>query len=279
VVEQSATPRLLYVGRLKRHKRVDLVIDLCARLREHVPNLVLDVIGTGDDEERLRALVAERRLEDLVHFHGFTSHARKVAAYSFAWALVTATQREGWGLSVIEAAACGTPALSLDVPGVRDAVEHGVSGWLAPNVESLYVAALRLLTDAEWRERLSHGALQRAQAFSWQASAARAREALVDAWLSRKMLPQRSRPDRVHRATLIFGRDQALEPIWDRAPDALQNHLRAGDSVNVRADEIHIEVALANHDELTGVEARIRLLLRGLSSPTRPEPVSSGAEL
>ena len=104
-IARSPSPRLLYLGRLKRHKRVDLVIDMCARLLADVPDLVLDIVGTGDDEARLRALVAARGLGRSIRFHGFASHQRKIALYSRAWALVTATQREGWGLSIMEAAA------------------------------------------------------------------------------------------------------------------------------------------------------------------------------
>ena len=240
-VERSTQPRLVYVGRLKRHKRLDLVIDLCSRLRETVPDLVLDIVGTGDDETRLRTIVRERGLDTMVRFHGFASHARKLAAYSHAWALVTATEREGWGLSVIEAAACGTPTLALDAPGIRDAVRHDESGFLAPDLESLHDAASRFIMDRDWRNRLAEGARVRASQFTWERSAAGSREVLADAWLRRTSIPARqSPPHRPIRATLVFGQDVVPPWRWPEGRAAVQRQLRMGDTASIEPDGIHV---------------------------------------
>jgi glycosyltransferase involved in cell wall biosynthesis len=261
VVKRSASPRLLYVGRLKRHKRVDLLIDLCAKIRSSVPNVVLDIIGTGDDEPRLRALVAERGLEDAIRFHGFASHSRKVASYSYAWALMTTTQREGWGLSIIEAAACGTPTICLDAPGVRDAVEDSVSGLLAANVDALYDATVRFLTDGELRQHLSDGALRRASQFSWHTSAAHAREALSDAWLDRSRVPQRRTEGGAIQATLTLGSPLIPAGARDEAVQSIRVQLRAGDSVTEYGDEIQVKVAVSHDAELAAIEERLRRAL------------------
>lgn len=261
VVKRSAAPRLLYVGRLKRHKRVDLIIDLCARLQADVPDLVLDVVGTGDDEARLRELVVERGLENVVRFHGFVSHARKLTLYSRAWALLTATEREGWGLSIMEAAACGTPSLCLDVPGVRDAVEHGASGWLASDMDGLYEATKRFLRDAAWRQRLSDGAQERARLFSWRASAAGAREALVEAWLVEKRIPLRRTLRPVQRQPLTWQRHDIPDSVWPAALESLRQRLRFGDEIHLRDDVIHIDAAVSDAAELEALKNRMNAVL------------------
>lgn len=277
VIKRSATPRLLYVGRLKRHKRVDLIIDLAARLRERVPDLVLDIAGTGDDADRLQALVKQRGLQDVVRFHGFTSHARKVALYSYTWALVTTTEREGWGLSVMEAAACGAPALSLDVPGVRDAIAHGISGWLAPDLEGLYQSALRLLTDKPWRQRLSEGALERSHAFSWRTSAAGARAALAEAWLDHAPVSRRRASAPAFHATLVFSRGELSDSTWQTVPAEMRGRLRAGDRVAVTGDELQVTLAVTSESELPSVESRLRRILGDLAR--RPEPEVNAVRL
>lgn len=79
---------------------------------------------------------------------------------------------EGWGINVIEANACGTPAIAYDVPGLRDAIRDGETGLLVPygKVEALVQASIKVLNDMSLRERLSSNALKWAANFSWDKS-------------------------------------------------------------------------------------------------------------
>jgi glycosyltransferase involved in cell wall biosynthesis len=130
---RDTTPAIVCLGRLVPQKRVDRLVDAVAAVREHVPDLRLHVIGGGPEEAALRALAA--RHGDAVVVHGRVGEAEKSALLGRAWLNVTLSDGEGWGLAVLEAAAHGVPTLCRDVPGLRDSVRHGETGWhLAPGV-------------------------------------------------------------------------------------------------------------------------------------------------
>jgi glycosyltransferase involved in cell wall biosynthesis len=81
--------------------------------------------------------------------------------------------KEGWGITNIEANACGTPVISADVPGLRDSVKEGESGLLYEygNIEQLTSLILKILQNNEYRTKLSEGSIEWAKNFSWDSSA------------------------------------------------------------------------------------------------------------
>ena len=110
-------PTLLYLGRLKRYKGVDLVLEAVARLRGQGIPVRFVIAGTGDDRPRLEARARELELGEAVEFAGFVDEARKLELLQRSWVHVLTSPKEGWGLTVIEAAACGTPTVASDAPG------------------------------------------------------------------------------------------------------------------------------------------------------------------
>ena len=112
--------------------------------------------------------------------HGFVSEERKAELLARAWVNVTASAAEGWGLSVMEAAACRTPSAALAVGGLTEAIEDGRTGFLAQDVPELSEQIRRLLGDEELRERLGAAAYERARGFTWERAADRALETLED---------------------------------------------------------------------------------------------------
>ena len=111
-------PTLLYLGRLKRYKRPEALLDVL----EAVPDAVLEVAGAGDQREAFEAEVERRGLRNRVVMHGFVPEQDKAALYSRAWVALTASGAEGWGLTVMEAAICGTPTAALRVGGLSEAI-------------------------------------------------------------------------------------------------------------------------------------------------------------
>jgi glycosyltransferase involved in cell wall biosynthesis len=143
--EKSVVPvanRVVVFGRVVAHKRVDLVVRAVAEVRRRRPGLTLDVIGTGDELDRVRSVVHELGLGDVVRLHGFLEDAEKSRALAAARLHVCASDAEGWGQVVLEAAAHGVPTLARDVPGMRDSVRDGVTGWLLPEPGGETAAAL-----------------------------------------------------------------------------------------------------------------------------------------
>ncbi|MCW2847572.1 MAG: hypothetical protein JWR90_1546 [Marmoricola sp.] len=122
--------RVVVLSRLTTHKRIDLVIRAVGRLRMERPNLRLDIVGKGVDEDHLRDLVDRLDLGDVVELHGFLSEEDKHRVVGGAALHVCASDIEGWGQVVIECATHGVPTLARDVPGLRDSIRNGETGWL-----------------------------------------------------------------------------------------------------------------------------------------------------
>ena len=166
---KTASGRLVFVGRLVRSKRVDHAVLALAFLRKLVPDATLTVVGDGPDLPRARELAATRGVGDAVTFAGRVSEARKAEILGEADVLVACSVREGWGLTVTEAARLGTPTVAYNVPGLRDSVMDGRTGLLTPpSPVALATAAHRLLSDDALYEALRRSAWQRASKLSWE---------------------------------------------------------------------------------------------------------------
>jgi glycosyltransferase involved in cell wall biosynthesis len=171
---RAPEPTLLYLGRLKRYKRIEVVLDVI----EAHPRAVLHLAGDGDHREALEAEIAARGLGERVRVHGHVSEERKRELYQRAWVNLTASSAEGWCLTVMEAAACGTPSAALAVGGLPESIEDGRTGILARDPRDLAAKTRRLLDDPELRDSLGRAALARAREFTWDATALRTLEVL-----------------------------------------------------------------------------------------------------
>lgn len=169
--ERSATPLVVAVGRLVPVKRVELLVDAIVGLRARHPDLELVVVGDGYRREQLEAQIHAAGAERYVTLAGHLTDDAVVDLYRRAWVLASASAREGWGMTVTEAAACGTPAVATRIAGHSDAVAEGVSGLLADGPEELVSALDRVLGDPALRARLSDGARRHAERFTWAATA------------------------------------------------------------------------------------------------------------
>ena len=171
--QRFSEPTILYLGRLKRYKRVDLLIRAVALLIQRGTVCRLLIAGRGDDRRRLDALRKELGVADHVELLGFVTEAEKGQLLRKSWVNVVTSVKEGWGIVNLEAAACGTPTIASDVPGLRDSVVDGRTGFLVPHgdVEALSRRIEDLLGDEEKRARLGQGAREFAERFSWESSA------------------------------------------------------------------------------------------------------------
>ena len=172
--ERSAQPRAVFVGRLKAYKRIERLFDVV----EAVPGLTLDVVGEGDHRPDLEAEIERRGLRGRVELHGYVDNPRKAELYGRAWVNLTASASEGWSLTVMEAALCGTPSVALAVGGLTESIVDGETGFLARDDRDLVERAREVVERPELRERLGAAAERRARTFTWDRSAARFLEIL-----------------------------------------------------------------------------------------------------
>ena len=179
---RSAVPSFLYVGRLKRYKGIGFAIRALAVARRQRPDLRLEIAGTGDHRGELERLAAGLGLERAVVFHGFVSEERKIDLMRGAWANIFPSPKEGWGITVIEAAACGTPSLASDSPGLRDSVCHGETGFLVPHgdVEALAARMVEMADSPPLIARLGDRARRFAEGLTWERTARQTEDHLKD---------------------------------------------------------------------------------------------------
>ena len=168
--------RILVLGRLVPHKRVEAVVRAVVALRHELPGLHLDIVGRGPDQESVAAAIDDLGAGDLVTLHGYLSDEEMDAVLGGCGLHVCASDVEGWGQVVIDAAAHGIPTIGRDVPGLRDSIVDGSTGWLVrtgggddlPAVLADRVrTAVALLTDPAEQEAYAARCRAWAARFSW----------------------------------------------------------------------------------------------------------------
>lgn len=175
-------PTLLYLGRLKAYKRIEVVLDVL----ESIPGARLDIAGDGDHREALEAEIARRGIGGRVTLHGFVDEERKAELYAGAWVSLTASSAEGWCLTVMEAAACGTPSAALAVGGLPESIVDDETGVLAETPEELARRVRELVRDPARRDELGEAARARARGFTWDHTAQANLAVLSDAAARRR---------------------------------------------------------------------------------------------
>jgi glycosyltransferase involved in cell wall biosynthesis len=169
--QRAPAPVFSYLGRLKKYKGVHLVIRAFAAMG--VENAVLEIAGAGDFRAELEKLARSLDLGQRVRFLGRISEAEKLALLRRSWALVFASPKEGWGITNLEAAACATPVVASNSPGIRESVRDGHTGFLVPHgdVHAMGAAMRRLAESRALVDLLGAEARSFAEGFTWENAA------------------------------------------------------------------------------------------------------------
>jgi hypothetical protein len=168
---RSLLPRLVVLGRLVPHKRVEHALEVIARLRNRWPELRLSVVGEGWWEDELRAAAEGLGVTDVVDFHGFVDEQAKHEELARAWVHLCPSVKEGWGLVVSEAGHHEVPTVGYrSAGGLRESVLDRRTGVLVDDVDELTAAVELLLSDASTRQQMGRAAARHAAAFTWSAS-------------------------------------------------------------------------------------------------------------
>ncbi len=177
---KSEKPVILYVGRLVRHKRVDLLIKSFEEVIKSFPEAVLWIAGDGPERAHLEGMARDRNLP--VRFLGWISEEEKIRAMKMAWCLAFPSEKEGLGLVLLESMACRTPVVAVNSGGPKAVVKDGVNGFLIPpgDVNALSDRILRILSDEDLRDSMG-GAGRRVveEKFTWEKVAERVEKVLL----------------------------------------------------------------------------------------------------
>jgi len=173
VLEKYNNPTFTFFGRLKKYKSIDHLILAFKNVLKQIPNARLEILGKGDYEAQLKSLCIDLGIEEKVKFYGFINNEDKIKLLSKSHLVVNTSLKEGWGITNIEANACGTPVISANSPGLRDSVKSGLSGELYEygNIDELTEILIKYILNKELLDEISQGAVKWATEFSWDNSA------------------------------------------------------------------------------------------------------------
>jgi glycosyltransferase involved in cell wall biosynthesis len=171
--KKNDPPRLIYLGRIKKYKSIETIIDAMPKIIKFFPDIVLDIGGAGSHSNYLKQYAADKNLDKNINFLGGVSEKEKVEYLSRSSIFITMALKEGWGITVIEANAAFTPVIGSDVPGLRDSIIDGKTGLLSSpgNADELANKVIHLLENGETLQKFSLEAKEWAKQFTWDNSA------------------------------------------------------------------------------------------------------------
>jgi glycosyltransferase involved in cell wall biosynthesis len=160
---------IIFVGRLIREKNVDILIEAIVHVKRSLPDIKCHIIGNGPEKEKLKRIVIECKLQNNVSFFGFLDYDEVIARIKSSNVLVIPSSREGFGMVIIEAYACGVPVITVKCPGnaAEELVNERTGLIVELNENKLAEAVLKMVTDDVLRKRLSGSALKAAAKFDW----------------------------------------------------------------------------------------------------------------
>lgn len=161
-------PTILWVGRMKKYKRLDHLLKAYKIVKRFIPDAQLVIIGGGDQLEEMILMAKELDLQD-VYFLGRVNEEEKIRWMQRAWIITSTSLVEGWGITITEAAACRTLAVAYNVNGIRDFVIDSLTGILVSsgNIHELANAIAKVLRNDKLREYLAENAYRVAQRYDW----------------------------------------------------------------------------------------------------------------
>lgn len=178
--EKTKEPSFVFVARLVRMKRPSLCIDAMSLVVKEYPHATLHVIGNGPEEKALEEQVKDLHLEKNVFFtnkNNFYIDQNKkdvkVIYMQKSWALLLPSVKEGWGMVVTEAAACGTPSIVSNVTGLRDSVLHNKTGIVlskTPSSKELANTIIRFIKNKDIRIKMNKASIVWSKQFDWNTS-------------------------------------------------------------------------------------------------------------
>lgn len=170
-LKKFTKPTILYLGKIKKYKRVGLLVKLMPEILKEVPLSRLLIAGWGAEGPYLADFSMRSLVKNRIKILGEVSEREKRRLMAGAWVCVNPSIHEGWGLPVIEANLFKTPTVAFKVPGLSESIKDGETGILANDEVEFINGVVKILKDARLRNRLGEAARQWALTFNWDDSA------------------------------------------------------------------------------------------------------------
>jgi glycosyltransferase involved in cell wall biosynthesis len=169
--EKYKKPTILYLGRIKKYKRVNMLVNVFRKVHKINPKVRLIIAGWGSEAPFISDFVMKNKLRKSIDIIGPVSEHEKADLYAKSWIFVNPSLHEGWGISVIEANAYKTPSIGFKVPGLSDSIVDGKTGYLCKDEEDMVNKILYIIENNKVREELSKDAFLWSKKFDWNVSA------------------------------------------------------------------------------------------------------------
>lgn len=173
MVSKTKHPTVIYLGRLKEYKSIDIAISAFKHVKDQYPTAEFKIVGEGDNRQELEKLTQDLGLMNDIKFLGKVSDDEKWDLLASSWLMVQPSSNEGWGITVIEANASATPVVASNVKGLKDSVKNPHTGLLVKHgdVQEFADAMLSIISDKKVRTKMSKEAIVWASLHTWESSA------------------------------------------------------------------------------------------------------------
>lgn len=165
--KKFSQPTILYLGRIKKYKRVDMLVRIMPAVLKQIPNARLIIAGWGTEAGAVTDASMKSSIRKRIKILGPVSEAEKKHFLSQSWIFVNPSIGEGWGIAVIEANLYRTPAVAFNVNGLSESIQHGKTGFLAKNEKDFIDKICLILADKKLRQTISINAGEWAKNFNW----------------------------------------------------------------------------------------------------------------
>lgn len=181
-IEKESIPTILFLGRVTKDKGIQDALDAFKVIKLKIPNIQLWIAGGEEKKGLLTELIEHypKNYRNAITYFGFVDEKTKFELFRKAWLLIHPSIKEGWGLTVIEAASQGIPTVGYNVAGLVDSVQNGKTGTLvAPkDIKEFSNAIIELINDKKKYKLFSENAVQWSKQFTWESSVNKSWEVL-----------------------------------------------------------------------------------------------------
>jgi len=181
-ITKEKKPTVLFLGRISKDKGISDGLEAFSELRLKMKDIRLWIVGKEEKKGYLQKLLNYYNIDaKSVTYFGYVDEKKKFELLKKAWMLIHPSRKEGWGLTVIEAAAQGTPTIGYNVEGLRDSILNNRTGLLtATDPLALAEGIVKLLNDKMLYNRMSKEAIRWSKKFDWKESAKKSYALLLD---------------------------------------------------------------------------------------------------